>query len=364
MTFSLTVLGFIFITGLIIGSFLNVVILRTVSEESIIFPASKCPKCQTPLKWYHNIPLLSYIFLRGKCAYCKERISPQYPFVELLTGIIFVGLFLKFCHPFDEFYGLEVMYPITWMQIINYIFMLIASCLFIVIAGTDIKEMKVADKHTYSLIGTGIVFSIIISVFNYIMYTKANGAPKLDWHLILTCPVLYAIGGSILFFGIMEILRKGTTYILKTETFGDGDSYIAAGIGAMAGALFASKNTISNNPALDLTISIVGILLLSFIVAVVIIFPSFIKNLIKSRNWMTLGALAAFVIYATGFVFALDAGWLENKVAYISSAIVMVLLGLLACKELLSGIKQRKTTGTMFPFGPSLVIAAFIMFLL
>lgn len=62
MTFSLVVLAFILIIGLVIGSFLNVVILRTVSGESIVFPASKCPKCNTPLKWYHNIPVLSYIF--------------------------------------------------------------------------------------------------------------------------------------------------------------------------------------------------------------------------------------------------------------------------------------------------------------
>ena len=91
MTFSLVVLAFILIIGLVIGSFLNVVILRTVSGESIVFPASKCPKCNTPLKWYHNIPVLSYIFLRGKCGFCHEPISIQYPIVELLTGILIWG---------------------------------------------------------------------------------------------------------------------------------------------------------------------------------------------------------------------------------------------------------------------------------
>ena len=142
MTFSLVVLAFIFITGLVIGSFLNVVILRTVSEESIVFPASKCSKCQTPLKWYHNIPLFSYMFLRGKCAFCHEHISWQYPLVEFLTGCIFVGLFIRFCNPFDPFFGLEVMNPITWQQIILYVFALIVSCLFIALAGTDILEKK------------------------------------------------------------------------------------------------------------------------------------------------------------------------------------------------------------------------------
>ena len=75
MGFTLLILGWIFVIGLIIGSFLNVVILRTVSGESIVFPASKCPKFGNALKWYHNIPVLSYIFLRGKCAQQKEAID-------------------------------------------------------------------------------------------------------------------------------------------------------------------------------------------------------------------------------------------------------------------------------------------------
>lgn len=85
----------VFILGTMIGSFLNVVIYRIPKGESIVFPASKCQSCQTPLKWWHNIPLFSWLFLRGKCYFCKEKISAQYPTVELLTGIIFVALYLK-----------------------------------------------------------------------------------------------------------------------------------------------------------------------------------------------------------------------------------------------------------------------------
>jgi len=85
----------IFIFGIMIGSFLNVVIYRIPKNESIVFPASKCQSCQTPLKWYHNIPIFSWLFLGGKCAFCKESIAKQYPIVELITGLIFVALFLK-----------------------------------------------------------------------------------------------------------------------------------------------------------------------------------------------------------------------------------------------------------------------------
>lgn len=84
-----------FVFGTMIGSFLNVVIYRIPEGESIVFPSSRCQSCHTPLKWYHNIPLFSWIFLGGKCGFCKAPISKQYPFVELITGLIFVVLFLK-----------------------------------------------------------------------------------------------------------------------------------------------------------------------------------------------------------------------------------------------------------------------------
>ena len=83
-------LFWLFIIGLCCGSFYNVVILRSLSNESIVFPPSKCPKCGNSLKPWHNIPVLSYIFLKGKCAFCKERISIQYPIIELLTALIFL----------------------------------------------------------------------------------------------------------------------------------------------------------------------------------------------------------------------------------------------------------------------------------
>jgi leader peptidase (prepilin peptidase)/N-methyltransferase len=85
----------IFIFGTMIGSFLNVVIYRIPKGESIVFPASKCQHCQTPLKWYHNIPIFSWLFLRGKCAFCGDPIAKQYPVVELTTGLIFFALYMK-----------------------------------------------------------------------------------------------------------------------------------------------------------------------------------------------------------------------------------------------------------------------------
>ncbi len=83
------------LVGLLVGSFLNVVIYRVPLGENIAFPASHCTSCNHPLKWYHNIPLFSWIFLGGKCAFCKEPISKQYPIVEFINALIWLMLFIK-----------------------------------------------------------------------------------------------------------------------------------------------------------------------------------------------------------------------------------------------------------------------------
>src|SRR5688500_4203193 len=81
-----------FIFGLLIGSFLNVVILRLPKKSNLVSERSRCPQCQTILRWYHNIPMVSFLFLRGKCAFCGKPISWRYPLIELLTGLIALWL--------------------------------------------------------------------------------------------------------------------------------------------------------------------------------------------------------------------------------------------------------------------------------
>jgi len=88
-------LGFVFIFGTLFGSFLNVVIYRIPRGENVAFPASHCPHCNTNLKPWHNVPLFSWLFLRGRCAFCGVPISAQYPVIELLSGIIAAAVYLK-----------------------------------------------------------------------------------------------------------------------------------------------------------------------------------------------------------------------------------------------------------------------------
>jgi leader peptidase (prepilin peptidase)/N-methyltransferase len=87
---------FVFIFGSMIGSFLNVCIHRLPLEESVVFPASHCPKCKKLISWFDNIPFLSYILLAGKCRFCKEKISSRYFLVEFLTALMFISLYLRF----------------------------------------------------------------------------------------------------------------------------------------------------------------------------------------------------------------------------------------------------------------------------
>jgi leader peptidase (prepilin peptidase)/N-methyltransferase len=79
--------------GLVVGSFLNVCIARIPHDESVVLPASRCPACETPIAWHDNIPVLSYVVLRGRCRSCKARISPRYPFIEILTAVLAILLF-------------------------------------------------------------------------------------------------------------------------------------------------------------------------------------------------------------------------------------------------------------------------------
>ncbi|MRI83515.1 MAG: prepilin peptidase [Nitratiruptor sp.] len=84
-----------FLLGAVIGSFLNVLILRLPQGQSVVYPSSHCPRCKQPLKWWHNIPILSWLLLRGRCFYCKEPISIQYPLIELATGLLFLLVIAK-----------------------------------------------------------------------------------------------------------------------------------------------------------------------------------------------------------------------------------------------------------------------------
>ncbi|MBL7154899.1 MAG: prepilin peptidase [Candidatus Portnoybacteria bacterium] len=137
---------FIFLFGLSVGSFLNVVICRLKSKEPILLSRSHCPHCGTVLKWFDLIPLLSFLIQKGKCRYCGQKISPQYPLVELATGLSFLIIFNQF-------------------PIFNLFFYLIIISFLIVIFVYDLKHYLIPDKIVFPAIGLTFLYQFFENSF-------------------------------------------------------------------------------------------------------------------------------------------------------------------------------------------------------
>lgn len=200
----------VFLFGCIIGSFLNVVILRLPNpEESIVFPPSRCPKCKTRLHWYENIPVLSYLFLRGRCRHCQVGISPQYPIVELLTGLLGAAVTAQF--------GLS-------LTALGYF---IFCCALITIIWIDLHHQIIPDVISLPGIIFGFAFSFVSTFVTWqesLIGLFAGGA------------IFYAISYSY--------------YLLRRqEGLGGGDIKLLAMLGAFLGwqsllfIIFASSVT-------------------------------------------------------------------------------------------------------------------------
>lgn len=214
---ALAAVGFCF--GLLIGSFLNVVILRlpqqlyrrwnleshdilgvenSNTEEpavTLAWPASRCPKCGTALRPWHNIPLLSYLFLKGRCASCSASISAQYPFVELLTATIFALMMYFYGATMTTFYSA------------------ILACCLISLAGIDLRERLLPDQITLPLLWLGL-------------FVNMNGA-----FAPLPDAVLGAIAGYLSLWGVYWLFKLVT----GKEGMGYGDFKLLAALGAWLG---------------------------------------------------------------------------------------------------------------------------------
>lgn len=322
MDLIITVLLFVFVIGLCVGSFLNVVVLRAFNNESIVFPGSKCPSCQTPLKWYHNIPVLSYLILKGKCAFCKDIISVQYPIVELVTGLLYVSVFYKF--------NLSI----------NTIFMLIFVSLFVVISATDIKEKVVFDAHTYIIVIVGLIYSFF-NLGNFYLGDKVFHIA--NFSIVINNSFFASILGILLGITIIEIFARFGYLVAGTRAFGEGDTYIAAGMGAIFGWKY-----------------LITVLIYSFIVQIVLTLPVFINKLYTKKDYRTLIAFFAFFIVII-LTKLFDYMHLFFNI-WIFGILTLILfsVGFYVCKRILGGLKESSNL-TYLPFGPAMVIGALIM---
>lgn len=232
------------VVGLCIGSFLNVVILRLPKEKSIVFPGSHCPKCKKPLRWHHNIPVLSFLALRGRCAYCKTKISWRYPLVEIITGALFV---------------IVVNSAVSW---IAWPFFAYFMCALVVSTFVDLDHWIIPDAVTLPGTAIGLVGSLVIPEQRFL------------FHLVGTL-----VGGGILF-----VFAWGYERLTKKEGLGGGDIKLLAMVGAFLGVQGAFSTLILSSVAG----SVIGIFLILFK-------GKGGKTAIPFGPFLALGALLAFL---------------------------------------------------------------------
>lgn len=189
-------LCFIFLIGTILGSFYGVVGTRLPKGDSIVKPSSHCTICKTPLKWYELIPIISYIFQRGKCRNCHTKLSYFYPMIELGTGILFAISYAHFGFSYSFFISL------------------ILSSLLIIIFVTDIKYMIILDSPL-------ILSTIIIFLLKWI-------------YIDFKTAIFALIAGAISFLFMLSIGKLGDA-LFKRESLGGGDIKLAFLFGLILG---------------------------------------------------------------------------------------------------------------------------------
>lgn len=194
----------VFIVGLAIGSYLNVCIYRIPKEESTVFPPSRCPICNTRLKPMDLIPLLSYLLMYGKCRYCRQKISPRYFLVELLSGILSVVLYFR------------------WGWTIDLIAFLFLTYVLIAVLFIDAEHMIIPDE----LVIAGLCGGGVLLIYNLFRPFQIY-ADRSWWN-----PLLGLVIGSGFF---MAVLLIGTALYKSDEVMGLGDVKLMAPIGLFLG---------------------------------------------------------------------------------------------------------------------------------
>jgi leader peptidase (prepilin peptidase) / N-methyltransferase len=229
----------VFLFGIVIGSFLNVCILRIPADKSIVLPASSCPQCGKAIAPYDNIPVLSWLILGGKCRNCKAKISAMYPAVELLNGLLFLACYFAF--------GLTV-------DALKWAFF---AALLVVLTITDLRERILPDEVNFFGLGVGLLFSFFTKPADGTALWLANrwfDFPPPTPALSFADAALGAIAGS----GLLWVVAEGYFRLRGREGMGLGDVKMMAAVGAFLGL----KRTLLTVLVGSLLGSVIGILLI------------------------------------------------------------------------------------------------------
>jgi len=209
---TLVLSAFSFAMGACIASFLNVVIWRVPRGESIVSPPSHCPKCGAAIRWWQNIPVLSWLALRGRCAKCRAAISPRYILVEMLGGILFLLAFWRF----------GVCAPFMWVW------------LALMIAGSfiDFDHQLIPDFVTVG----GMVYGVVLSVLSWLV--PVSFIPFVPLYPVFqpfAVPPLDSLIGLAFGFSLLWLVRFFGTKAFGREAMGMGDVFLMGAVGALFG---------------------------------------------------------------------------------------------------------------------------------
>ncbi|HVN80455.1 MAG TPA: prepilin peptidase [Terriglobia bacterium] len=211
---------FIFLLGLTVGSFLNVCIYRIPQGESIVFPNSHCPHCGCAIRPYDNIPVISFLLLKGKCRICGNKISWQYPLVELLTATLFAGAFARI--------GMDVRTGVLW----------IFFSAIIVLIVVDLRARILPNGITLPLTLVGLIFSLIRPVGDG---TARSLLGLFGWAVsnLRLLSLLDSLIGTLVCGGFLWLVAEAFFRIRKIEGLGFGDIKLMGMVGAFLGLKLA-----------------------------------------------------------------------------------------------------------------------------
>lgn len=230
---TLTLAGLCGLFGLAVGSFLNVCIYRLPRHESISFPASHCPHCKTPIRWVHNVPVLGYLALGGRCASCRAAISPQYPIVEVVTGLLFAVHALVL--GFDPLLAVRLAFcaAMIVLFVIDFHHHILPNVITVpgIVVGL-VASVMLPPGWRDGLIGAGLGGGLLWAIaegyyrvrgedglgFGDVKMLAMIGA-FLGWKLVLLTLVLSSFAGALVGTGVLLTGRGSMKYALPYGTF-------------------------------------------------------------------------------------------------------------------------------------------------
>ncbi|MBO6272429.1 prepilin peptidase [bacterium] len=281
--------------GLCWGSFLSVLVMRTLKEESILYPQSHCTSCNKPLLWWHKIPIISFLILKGKCYFCNAPISIQYIIFEITGLVIWLFSFNKYVSIYDA------------------LAVVIILSMFLSISYSDIKYKKISTYQTIIIAFAGLLFN------------------RFD--------LMNSILGGIVGAGLVYLFIYLGLKLLKKETFGEGDIYLLGAFGAVVGfnKLFL-------------------FLIYALFAELFFVLPKYISNLIKTGNEKTLKYLIYFSLACLFlYVFRNMSFWGSNLI-FIGCLIYILYLACQIVQDLFYAIKTQENQ-SYCPIAPALALA-------